>query len=342
MRLDKVAQGSNHLVVIMSQTAILVTGGAGYIGSHTCKALARAGYLPVTVDDLSGGHDWAVRWGPLERCDLRDRAALDRVIATYRPAAVVHFAGVIAVGESVAVPGKYYDINVAATLVLLEAMRAAGVGALVYSSSAAVYGVPEVTPIPESHPLRPVNPYGRTKVMAEMMAADFRAAHGLSSIALRYFNAAGADPDGELGEAHDPETHLIPLALEAAAGKRVLKLFGSDFPTRDGTCVRDYVHVADLADAHVLAVRRLLDGWAGADALNLGNGAGFTVREVVDTVARVTGRPVPTEMSGRRDGDPPALLADAARALRDLGWSPRLPSLADQVAHAWAWSTARR
>lgn len=317
---------------------ILVTGGAGFIGSHTCKALVQAGFMPVTVDDLSGGHEWAVRFGPLERCDLRDRAALEAVFRRHRPAAVIHFAGVIAVGESVADPAKYYDRNVTATLTLLEVMRDHKVNALVFSSSAAVYGEPERTPIPESHPLRPVNPYGRTKAIAEGMAADFGAAHGLRSLALRYFNAAGADPEGELGEAHDPETHLIPIALEVAVGKRpALSLFGDDFATRDGTCLRDYVHVSDLADAHVLAVRTLLDGRAGADALNLGNGAGFTVREVVETVRRITGHALPITVTPRRAGDPPALLADPTRATTELGWHPRFPDLDQQIAHAWAW-----
>ncbi len=326
----------------MTAPVVLVTGGAGFIGSHACKALARAGFLPVTVDDLSGGAEHAVRWGPLQRCDLRDRAGLDAVFRRHRPVAVLHFAGVIAVGESVAVPGKYYDRNVTTTLVLLEAMRAHGIDALVFSSSAAVYGDPECTPIPESHPLRPVNPYGRTKVMAEQMAADFAAAHGLRSLALRYFNASGADPDGELGEDHEPETHLIPLALEAAAGTRTLSLFGTDFATPDGTCVRDYVHVADLAEAHVLAVRALLSGRAGADALNLGNGTGFSVRQVIDTVRAVTGRPFEVVTAPRRAGDPPMLLADSTRARAELGWRPRYPALADQVAHAFAWFQLRR
>ncbi len=321
---------------------VLVIGGAGFIGSQTCKALAAAGFLPVTVDDLSGGHEWAVKWGPLERCDIRDHAALDRVFRLHRPTAVLHFAGLIAVGESMERPGRYYDSNVGGTLALLEAMRDAGCGRLVFSSSAAVYGVPEATPIPETHSLRPINPYGRTKAIAEGMAADFAAAHGLASAALRYFNAAGADPDGELGEAHDPETHLIPLALEAAAGLRpALSLFGEDFPTRDGTCVRDYVHVADLADAHVLALKALVDGKQGADAYNLGNGAGFTVREVIDAVETVTGAKLPVRTAPRRPGDPAILLADAKRAGSELGWRPRFASLHTQVLHAWSWQMKR-
>lgn len=239
-----------------SNNNILVTGGAGYIGSHTCKALAQAGFTPVSYDNLVYGHRWAVRWGPLEEGDIGDRARLDAVLERYRPAAVMHFAAYAYVGESVLDPGKYYRNNVAGTLTLLEAMRDHGVGHVVFSSTCATYGEPERVPIDEDHPQRPINPYGASKQMIERMLGDFAAAHGLGWIALRYFNAAGADPNSEIGEQHDPETHLIPLALDVAASARPsITIYGDDYETPDGTCIRDYIHVSDLADAHVLALR---------------------------------------------------------------------------------------
>ncbi|MBF0375821.1 MAG: UDP-glucose 4-epimerase GalE [Alphaproteobacteria bacterium] len=322
----------------MSQPpAVLVIGGAGFVGGQTCKALASAGLAPVVYDDLSNGHDWAVRWGPLEQGDLRDEARLVEVIGRYRPTAVLHFAALIEAGISVGDPARFYDTNVAGTLALLNAMRTTGLDRLVFSSTAAVYGEPRELPIPESHPLAPVNPYGRTKLAVEWMLRDFARAYGLGWVALRYFNAAGADPDGEIGEAHHPETHLIPLALDAAAGRRPeIAVFGTDYPTPDGTCVRDYVHVADLASAHLLGLRRLEQG-GSSDAFNLGNGAGFSVAQVIEAAGRVVGRPVPTRMAPRRLGDPPALVGDPSRAHAELGWRPARPGLDAMIADAWRW-----
>jgi UDP-arabinose 4-epimerase len=316
---------------------ILVTGGAGYIGSHACKALAQAGYTPVSLDNLVYGHRWAVRWGPLQEGDIADRACLDAVIQRYRPAAVMHFAAYAYVGESVQDPGKYYRNNVAGTLTLLEAMRDHGIQRLIFSSTCATYGVPEQIPIDERHPQRPINPYGASKLMIERMLADFDSAHGLRSIALRYFNAAGADPDAEIGEAHDPETHLIPLVLDAAAGARpAITVHGDDYDTPDGTCIRDYIHVTDLAQAHVLALQALEQG-ADSAVYNLGNGHGFSVREVIDQAARVTGRSVPVAIGPRRPGDPPRLVGDATRIRRSLGWQPHYADL-DAILHtAWRW-----
>lgn len=267
---------------------ILVTGGAGHIGSHACKAIATAGYTPVSFDNLVYGHPWAVRWGPLEIGNIADRTRLDEVIEKYQPAAVMHFAAHAYVGESVQDPGKYYCNNVAGTLTLLEAMRDHGIDKLIFSSTCATYGVPNDVPIREDHSQQPINPYGASKLMIERMLQDFEVAHGLRSISLRYFNAAGADPGGEIGEAHDPETHLIPLVLDAAAGKRpAITVFSDDYDTPDGTCIRDYIHVSDLADAHVLALKALEAG-AKTTACNLGNGQGFSVRQVIDSAARVS------------------------------------------------------
>ena len=316
---------------------VLVTGGAGYVGSHACKALARHGFAPVAYDDLSCGYEDSVRWGPLERGAIGDRDRLDAVLSDYRPAAIMHFAAFIAVGESVADPGRYYRNNVAGSLNLLEAARDHEVGAFVFSSTAAVYGIPDTVPIPESAPKQPINPYGHSKWMVECMLRDFSAAHGLKTTALRYFNAAGADPDGETGERHEPETHLIPLALDAVAGKgRPLTVYGEDYPTADGTCIRDYIHVSDLAEAHVAALESLLGG-AGSNAYNLGTGQGFTVRQVLHAIERVTGTGVPHHVGPRRAGDPAALVADPTAAKRDLGWQPRMSDLESIVATAWAW-----
>lgn len=319
---------------------ILVTGGAGYVGSHAAKALAAAGYVPVTVDNLSRGHRWAVRWGPLEEGDLLDRAFLEGVMAKWRPDAVLHFAGLIAVGESVAAPDLYYRNNVTGSLNLLEAMHRFQIDRIVFSSTAAVYGAPDSVPIPETAPCRPVNPYGTGKAMVEAMLRDFGAAYGLRSIALRYFNAAGADADGDTGEAHDPETHLIPLALDAALGNGGrLQVHGDDYPTPDRTCVRDYIHVADLADAHILALGALDRAPAGTgDAYNLGTGRGASVREVLAAVERVTGRSVPHAFGPRRPGDAPELVADPARAREALGWTPSRSDLDGIVRTAWHWT----
>ena len=320
--------------------AVLVTGGAGFVGSHACKALAAAGYLPVTYDSLETGHEWAVKWGPLEKGDLLDRERLRDALRRHSPQAVLHFAAYVSVGESVAQPEKYHRNNVLGTLGLLEAMREREIGRFVFSSSAAVYGTPESVPLRESHPLKPINPYGETKRAVEARLHEL-AGQGLRSVSLRYFNAAGADPDGEIGEEHDPETHLIPLVLQAAAGRRgALEIFGADYPTRDGTCVRDYVHVADLADAHVRALDYLAGGGA-TRSLNVGTGAGCTVREVISAAEKVTGRSVPVVVAPRRAGDPAELVADASLVRQVLRWTPRFPNIEEQVAHAWQWIGAR-
>ena len=320
-----------------SPIPILVTGGAGYVGAHACKALAAKGYQPIVFDNLVYGHEAAVRWGPFETGDTADRARLDEVIVKHRPRAVMHFAAYTYVGESVANPGKYYRNNVAGTLSLLEAMRDHDIGRLVFSSTAATYGTPKAVPIPEDAPKAPINPYGQSKWTAETMIADFAAAHGLRAAALRYFNAAGADPDGESGECHDPESHLIPLAMQATTGDGPpLTLFGDDYPTPDGTCIRDYIHVADLADAHVRALE-WLDGNSGAHAFNLGTGHGASVRQVLDAIERVAGKPVPHAIGPRRAGDPAELVAEPAKAMRELGWTPKMSDLENIVATAWAW-----
>lgn len=321
----------------MTRLAVLVTGGAGFVGSHTCKALAKAGYLPVVYDDLSNGVQDAVRWGPLHVCALEDEAHLAAVVAQHVPVAVVHFAAFIEAGESVRDPERFHRNNVGGALAMLRVMREARVDKLVFSSTAAVYGNPEVMPIPESHPLRPVNPYGRSKLMVEEILADVAAVPGLHYAALRYFNAAGADPDGELGENHRPETHLFPLALQAAYGKRPdVAMFGTDYDTPDGTCIRDYVHVSDLAKAHALALHALRGGGDSLTA-NLGTGRGYSVREVIDTVGRITGRPVAVRHAARRPGDPAIPVADAKRAQLELGWAPAFSDLEAHIRHAAAW-----
>ena len=316
---------------------VLVTGGAGYIGSHTCKHLAASGHTPVVFDDFSQGHDWAVKWGPLERGSLNEPARLAEVLAAHRVAAVVHFAASALVGESMTAPGKYFRNNTLGTFNLIEAMRAAGVGTLVFSSTCATYGNPVRVPIDESHPQAPVNPYGESKLMVERMLHWYGECHGLQWMALRYFNAAGADPDGEIGEVHDPESHLIPLVIGGALGTRPpVKVFGTDYPTPDGTAVRDYVHVVDLADAHLRAVERLQAG-TPSQAINLGTGVGQSVRQVIDAVREVSGRHVPFDTAPRRPGDPPELVADPSRAREVLGWTPRYADLRTTVQHAWNW-----
>jgi UDP-arabinose 4-epimerase len=318
---------------------ILVTGGAGYIGSHACKALAEAGHVPVTYDNLSTGHAWAVQWGPLERGDILDAERLAEVMRTHRPDAVMHFAALAYVGESVKDPERYYRINVTGTLNLLAAIRAHNVSRLVFSSSCATYGIPARIPITVDTPQNPVNPYGWTKLIGERAIADHCAAFGIGAVALRYFNAAGADPHGGIGEDHDPETHLIPLALQVAAGQRAqLDLYGDDYPTPDGTCVRDYVHVSDLAQAHVLALAHCIPGTM--QACNLGVERGYSVREVIDAVARITGRSVGHRIAPRRAGDPPALVADASSAHALLRWRPVHVGLEPMVTTAWAWHQA--
>ena len=322
-------------------TDVLVTGGAGYIGAHACKALSGAGYRPVVFDNLVYGREGAVRWGPFERGDILDRPRLDALFGAYDFAAVMHFAAFAYVGESVSDPGKYYRNNVLGSFNLVEAMRDHGVGKMVFSSTCATYGTPAIMPIAETTPQRPINPYGTTKLVVEQLLSDFHAAHALDSTSLRYFNAAGADPGGEIGECHDPETHLIPLAIEAAAGRgSELTIFGEDYDTPDGTCVRDYIHVTDLADAHVRALDRL-GGGARCDALNLGTGTGVSVRQVIAAVDQAAGRPVPYRIGPRREGDPAILVADASKASAELGWRPAHSDVATLATTAWAWHESR-
>ena len=316
---------------------ILVVGGAGYIGSHMMKHLGLAGCTVTTLDNLSGGHADAVLHGEFVQGDIADRALLDRLLAESRFDAVMHFASFIQVGESVVAPAKYYQNNVVNTLNLLDAMVAAGVKRFIFSSTAAIFGEPQSDTIDEQHRQQPINPYGRTKLMVEQALADYDRAYGLKSVCLRYFNAAGADPAGELGERHDPETHLIPLVLQAASGRRPhISVFGRDYDTPDGTCIRDYVHINDLCQAHWLALQSLMGG-AGSQAYNLGNGSGFSVQEVIDTARKVTGCEIPVVYAERRAGDPARLVADSRAATSQLGWKPQFAALETLIEHAWAW-----
>lgn len=316
---------------------VLVTGGAGYIGSHVCKLLSENGIEPVVYDSMEHGHEWAVQWGPLEQGILHDQQRLLTVMQTYRPDAVLHFAAYIAVGESVADPLKYYYNNVSGSISLIEAMTATGIDKLVFSSTAAVYGMPEFTPITEAHPLQPVNPYGHSKLMVERALNDMAKTGKLNSVALRYFNAAGADASGLIGEAHDPETHLIPLVLEAASGLRKnITIYGDDYDTPDGTCIRDYIHVIDLAQAHLNALEYLAKG-GQTGAFNLGNGSGFSVKEIIQSAERVTGLEIPVQMGTRRAGDPGVLIADASAAREVLKWTPKYAELDKIVESAWVW-----
>jgi UDP-arabinose 4-epimerase len=322
----------------MSQ-AILVTGGAGYVGSHACKVLARAGYRPVVFDNLSRGRREAVRWGPLVEGDLADVARLSAALAEHRVSAVMHFAAFAYVGESVAEPALYYRNNLGGTLSLLEAMRKAGVGEIVFSSTCATYGTPDVVPITEDSPQCPVNPYGETKLAIERALHWYGQAYGVRSAALRYFNAAGADPEGEIGECHEPETHLVPLVLQAALGQRPqIDIYGTDYPTPDGTAIRDYIHVQDLALAHLRALERLRGG-GGNIAVNLGTGHGRSVREVIAAAEAATSRKVPAQAAPRRPGDPPALVADPSLAAEILGWRAQHSDLDTIIRTALAWQT---
>lgn len=317
--------------------AVLVTGGAGYIGSHTCKVLAEAGYLPVSYDNLVYGHRWATKWGPLVEGDLADGGLLRSVLREYDIEAVMHFAAYAYVGESVKDPRKYFLNNVSNALVLLDSLLDNGVTKIVFSSTCATYGTPEELPIKEDHPLRPVNPYGESKLFVERTLHWYGKAYGLRWMALRYFNAAGADPAGEIGEEHCPETHLVPLVIQASLGRvPCVEIFGTDYPTKDGTAIRDYIHVMDLAEAHVLALRHLMQGGQSM-AINLGTGRGHSVREVIREVERVGSRPVPTREAPRRPGDPPILVADPSKASQVLGWRPRYADMETIVGDALRW-----
>jgi UDP-glucose-4-epimerase GalE len=320
---------------------VLVTGGAGYIGSHACKALRAAGFVPVTYDSLIRGHRELVRYGPLEEGDIRDAARLAEVLARHGVIAVMHFAALAYVSESVAEPWLYYDNNFVGTLTLIEATRKAGIEAFVFSSTCATYGAAADQPISEDAPQAPINPYGRAKLAAEFALRDTGNACGLRSVMLRYFNACGADPSGEIGELHEPEPHLIPRVLMAAAGEiDAVDVFGTDYPTPDGTAIRDYIHVCDLADAHVAALRYLQAG-GGTIALNLGTGRGHSVREVIDAARRATGRDIPVRYGKRRAGDPPTLVAEASQARATLDFVPRWLDIEAAIASAWAWHARR-
>jgi UDP-glucose 4-epimerase len=318
----------------VSERKILVTGGAGYIGSHTVRLLLDQGFDVAVVDDLSKGHKHNVPDGRLFQINLLETAALSQLMKQFRPEAVIHFAAFIAVGESMKDPGKYFRNNVAGSLSLLDAMVANGVRHVVFSSTAAVYGNPASSPILETFPIQPVNAYGESKVMVETLLRWYDTIHGLTSVCLRYFNASGADPEGRLGEEHEPETHLIPLMLRAVATGKPVTIFGDDYPTPDGTCIRDYIHVNDLAQAHILAVEHLLGGGA-SDRFNVGTGTGHSVLEMLRAVERVTGEKVPHTIGPRREGDPPALVACPDRLRTKLRWSPRYTSLETVVKHAW-------
>jgi UDP-arabinose 4-epimerase len=317
---------------------VLVTGGAGYVGSHACKALAANGLNPIAFDNLVTGHDWAVRWGPLAKGDILDGDRLDEVFRLYQPSAVLHFAAYAYVGESVEHPSRYYTNNVLGTLNLLNAMRKHGVDQIVFSSTCSTYGIPESVPISEAHPQRPINPYGSSKLMVERILADYGAAYRLRSISLRYFNAAGADPEGQIGENHDPETHLIPLVLSAANGGEPITIYGTDYDTPDGTCIRDFIHVSDLANAHVLALKALQQQ-CNRPSYNLGSGQGVSVREVIEVAEVALGRRVPVKEGRRRAGDSPRLVADASRARKELGWQTQYSNLNRIIGTAWNWMT---
>lgn len=320
---------------------ILVTGGAGYIGSHMVKLLRMRGHEVLVLDNLSSGYEAALLDAGFIKGDVGDAALLESIFASHKIIAVMHFASHIQVSESVSDPAKYYG-NVANTLILLDAMRRAGVRCFIFSSSAAVYGEPGYSPVDEAHPANPINPYGWCKYMIEQVLADYDAAYRLKYTSLRYFNAAGADPEGELGERHNPETHLIPLLLQAAAGQRdALTVYGKDYATPDGTCVRDYVHVWDLCEAHLLALTQLLSGSHSA-IYNLGNGNGFSVQHVIDTARAVTGKEIEVRYGARRSGDSARLIADARLAHKQLGWKPRYPDLKTIIEHAWRWQCRKQ
>ena len=316
---------------------ILVVGGAGYIGSHMCKYLSQNGFTPIVLDNLVYGHRRAVKWGPLIEGSMENKPILDMIFTDYEITAVMHFAAFAYVGESVTNPGKYYDNNVAATISLLETMRKHNVSKFIFSSTCATYGEPVEIPIRETHPQAPINPYGRSKLMVEQILDDYQNAYGLTSISLRYFNAAGADPDGEIGEDHNPETHLIPIILQTALGKRdKITVFGDDYSTEDGTCIRDYIHVTDLSQAHLLALEKLMNDYPGGK-YNLGNGDGHSVRQVIDAAQEVTGSNIPSKVVERRPGDPAVLIGSSEKAVQELGWKPRFADLKNILGTAWHW-----
>jgi len=320
-----------------SQRSILVTGGAGYIGAHACKTLAEAGYMPVAYDNLVYGHRQSVKWGPLEEGDIGDRRRLETVLKKYNPTAVMHFAAYAYVGESVENPAKYYRNNVSGTLALLESLKNFGIDKIIFSSTCATYGMPKQMPIGEDHPQYPINPYGRSKLMIEWILRDFAAAYDLKFVSLRYFNAAGADPDAEIGEDHTPETHLIPLVLDTALDRRDhLEIFGTDYDTPDGTCIRDYIHVTDLAAAHLRALEYLGDG-GESNVFNLGNGNGFSVREVISAARKLTGRDITCVESERRPGDPPVLIGSSEKIRKILSWDPVFTTIEAIIETAWKW-----
>jgi UDP-glucose 4-epimerase len=320
-----------------TKPVILVTGGAGYIGSHAVKELRRKGYRPLVYDNLSTGHQWAIREDELIKGDLGDKGLVEEILHKEKPLAVMHFAASAIVTESVERPELYFRNNVINSFNLLEAMLAAGVKSFIFSSSAAVYGNPHQIPITEDHPLVPINPYGEGKIFVERALRWYEEAHGLRYISLRYFNAAGADPEADLGEAHNPETHLIPRILDVAAGgKPFIEVYGNDYDTSDGTCIRDYIHVTDLAQAHILALEGLLDGMRSR-AYNLGNQKGFSVKEVVDVARKVTGHPIPIQEAPRRQGDPPVLVASSERIKKELSWNPLYGDLSVIIENAWEW-----
>lgn len=316
---------------------ILVVGGAGYIGSHMCKHLAINGYMPVVLDNLVCGHKEAVKWGPFFEGSMADKKLVEQIFSKYEIQAVMHFAAFCYVGESVTEPGKYYRNNVAAPINLLEVMVKKNISNFIFSSSCATYGEPLEIPITEKHPQNPISPYGRSKLMMEQILDDFFNAYGIKYISLRYFNAAGADPDGELGEDHRPETHLIPLVLQTAMGlKKEIKIFGDNYPTRDGTCIRDYIHIDDLAQAHLLALERLLNGQPRG-IYNLGNGAGYSVKEVIDMARNITGKHITFRIVDKRFGDPAVLISSSQKAVEELGWRPKFPDLRTIIETAWRW-----
>lgn len=315
---------------------ILVVGGAGYIGSHICKELWKNGYNPVCYDNLVYGHQWAVKWGPFEKGDILDWKRLDKIFTNYKIDGVIHLAAFAYVGESVTEPSKYYTNNVAGTISLLNAMLKAGVNRIVFSSTCAVYGTPKTVPITEKEHMNPVNPYGASKMMVERILRDYNRAYGLGFVALRYFNAAGADPDGETGEMHDPETHLIPLTLDAALGRRKeLVVFGNNYPTPDGTCIRDYIHVTDLARAHVLSLNLLKKNGPLDLSVNLGTGKGSSIFDIIRTAEAVTGKKIRYRVAAPREGDPAALVADPSLACGVLKWKAEYVAISDVIKHAW-------